>query len=85
MHILGEHYHVYNRGAHKAPIFNDPGDYSRFVSLLYLANTSKRLIFGQIQYILSTERPDTFVNIFAYCLIPNHFHLGLIEKGRAWN
>jgi putative transposase len=81
MHIVGEHYHTYNRGAHKAPIFNDPLDYNRFISLLYIANTSKRLVFKTIQSdIFSAPRPDTFVDIFAYCLMPNHIHLGLFEK-----
>ena len=81
MHIIGEHYHVYNRGAHKAPIFSDPSDYDRFWALLYIANTSKRLVFRLIQGdVFSIEKPDTLVNIFAYCLMPNHFHLGILEK-----
>ncbi|MDE2188458.1 MAG: transposase [Patescibacteria group bacterium] len=81
MHIIGERYHVYNRGAHKAAIFGDKNDYDRFVSLLYIANTSKKLMFARLYGdIFSVERPDTFVHIFAYCLMPNHFHLGLIEK-----
>ena len=76
MHVIGEHYHIYNRGAHKAPIFNDPSDYDRFVSLLYVANTSEKLVFSKIQEdVFSSERSDTLVNIFAYCLMPNHFHI----------
>jgi REP element-mobilizing transposase RayT len=46
-----------------------------------MANTSKKLVFRTIhEDIFSIERPNTFVYIFAYCLMPNHFHLGLIEK-----
>jgi putative transposase len=81
MQFIGEYYHVYNRGAHKAPIFTNESDYNRFVSLLYIANTSKRLHFGSIQEdIFSIEKPDSLVHIFTYCLMPNHFHLGLIQK-----
>ncbi|MDE2188777.1 MAG: transposase, partial [Patescibacteria group bacterium] len=28
----------------------------------------------------SLDRPNTLVDIYAYCLMPNHFHLGLFEK-----
>ncbi len=82
MHIIGERYHVYNRGAHKAPIFNDSGDYDRLMALLYIANTSKRLVFSRIKEgdIFSIERPDTLVGIFTYCLMPNHLHIGMVEK-----
>ena len=81
MQIIGEYYHIYNRGAHKAPIFSDPSDFDRFMALLYIANTSKRLVFRLLpENVFSIERPDTLVDIFVYCLMPNHFHIGMIEK-----
>jgi len=81
MHIPGEYYHVYNRGAHKAPIFNERGDYRRFISLLYLANNKKPLVLKLSKPdIFSTERSHQLVDISAYCLMPNHFHLALLEK-----
>ena len=81
MQVIGERYHVYNRGAHKAPIFNDPMDYDRFLCLLYLANSSKSFEFRTIESdIFQISRPSTLVDICAYCLMPNHFHLALHEK-----
>ncbi len=81
MHIQNEHYHIYNRGAHKAPIFLDGSDYWRFIALLYLANNTSKLSFKRMKpdQMFSCPRSD-LVNIFAYCLMPNHFHLGLVEK-----
>ena len=80
MHIIGEHYHVYNRGAHKAPIFNDKDDYVRFVSLLYTANDTRRCDLRNIkpQKMFIYER-TMIVDLFTYCLMPNHFHIGLRE------
>jgi REP element-mobilizing transposase RayT len=80
MHISGEYYHIYNRGAHKAPIFNDKSDYERFLALLYLANSEDKLSFNRTKpdQIFSCTRPN-LVGIFAYCLMPNHFHIGIIE------
>jgi putative transposase len=81
MQLIGEYYHIYNRGAHKVPIFSDPSDFDRFMALLYIANTSKRLVFRLLpENVFSIEKPDTLVNIFVYCLMPNHFHIGMIEK-----
>jgi putative transposase len=71
------YYHVYNRGAHKAPIFLDRGDYQRFLSLLYIANNTEPLKFTNliIDRIFYYPRKKTCVDIVAYCLMPNHFHL----------
>ena len=80
MHIIGEHYHVFNRGAHKAPIFNDRDDYVRFVSLLYAANNARRVDLHRIKpsNMFSHER-EMLSEPFSYCLMPNHFHIGLKE------
>ncbi len=81
MHIKDQHYHVYNRGAHKAPIFLDISDYRRFLALLYIGNDEKAIgrntinNFSWIPYL-----KNELVDIFAYCLMSNHFHLGLKEK-----
>jgi putative transposase len=77
-----EYYHVYNRGAHKAAIFNQKIDYERFLSLLYIANNSEPVRFYNlnINKIFSYERKTTLVDIVAYCLMPNHFHIALKER-----
>lgn len=78
-------YHLFNRGVERRPIFFTPRDYERFVSLLeyyrfhrvaksyshYLAlSLSDRAAFREV-----LEQKPTAVDILAYCLMPNHFHI----------
>lgn len=79
-----EFYHIYNRGTEKRKIFLTKRDYDRFVELLYLCN-SKEKVHLQIQKysskdIFNIPRNNTLIDINAYCLMPNHFHLLLHEK-----
>ena len=86
-----ETYHVFNRGAHKQPIFLDEFDHQRFQVLLYIANCIGPIDAGKIlqKYrgpsfadLFGLERSgDELVNVFAYSLLPNHFHLVLKQKG----
>ena len=64
--IENGHYHVYNRGVEKREIFMDSQDYSVFLNYLreYLDPT------GSDPHPLSTQ-----LNLLAFCLMPNHFHL----------
>ena len=81
MHIINEHYHVYNRGAHKAPIFLDGADYQRFLDLLYVANDKNHTTYNKYKPREMYIRPRVgLVDIKAYCLMPNHFHIALQEK-----
>ena len=65
------YYHVYNRGVAKQHIFLDDFDYQKFTSIL------KRHLDDKI--ILNTEgipyAKYKEVNLLAYCLMPNHFHM----------
>ena len=80
MHIINEHYHIYNRGAHKEPIFLDKSDYERFIALLLVANSEKPIKNRWSHHNTWSKVPESkLVHIFAYCLMPNHFHIGLIE------
>ena len=76
------HFHVYNRGAHKALIFNDSTDYRRFLNLLYLANNTRSFRYDYLnnERIYQHKREDTLVDIVAYCLMPNHFHILITER-----
>jgi putative transposase len=81
----GEYYHVYNRGVDKRNIFPVRNDYERFVALLYLCNNSGELNVPKDFSIskpgaFSSKRKETLVDINAYCLMPNHFHILLREK-----
>lgn len=84
---IDEWYHCYNRGVDKRTVFEDVGDYNRFLLLLYLGNGSVPLHIANlkdknIRAVLedtSIERGEPLVEIGAYTLIPNHFHLLLKE------
>ncbi len=76
-----EYFHIYNRGAHKADIFLDDADYRRFVSLLYVANNTEVVHLSNFDRsrdrneLFAISKPERLVDIGAYCLMPNHFHL----------
>ena len=73
----GEYYHCYNRGVNKEPIFRDTDDYAYFLSLF------KRYLSPEISRD-ATRRPypnyADEVDLVAYCLMPNHYHLLLYLK-----
>lgn len=79
----GEYYHVYNRGVDKRIIFSDEGDLDRFLLSLEEFNTIEPIgsIFEKFHSKkfgseTSKKDPETrLVEIVAYCLNPNHFHL----------
>lgn len=88
-----EFYHIYNRGTDKRIVFIDDHDYERFLILLFLCNDTKAVVVRDIlePYESSTsvvsssfwhehEREQTLVDIGAYCLMQNHFHLFIREK-----
>ncbi|MBI5798911.1 MAG: transposase [Candidatus Yonathbacteria bacterium] len=79
---IGEFYHAYNRGTDKRIIFNDKYDRQRFIHLLYLCNSERNIVYRDIiaEEIYQEERGSTIVDVGAYCLMPNHFHLLLHEK-----
>ena len=78
---VGEYYHVYNRGTDKRKIFLDKADHERFVKLLYVANSSKSVHLSNYQGFALLEIPkgNPIVNVGAWTLMPNHFHLLLKE------
>ncbi len=78
--IDSEYYHIYNRGSNKMNIFNDEEDYSRFIKLLYLCNSKKKInfrtdIFEKKIDIWEFDKGEPIVSIGAYTLMPNHFHI----------
>jgi len=84
-------YHIFNRGVEKRKIFMDEKDRFRFVhdlyefndenrvyNSLYLLKRNPKYIKVQPQYI-KKER-TLLVDILAFVLMPNHFHLILKQK-----
>jgi len=85
-----ETYHIFNRGANKQEIFHWPVDYDRFMLLLYISNTSENIHLSTLlrnkdqgrSLIEAYNRPidKALVDVLAYALMPNHFHLILKQK-----
>lgn len=77
-----EHYHIFSRGVEKRTIFSSHNDWERFLRLLYLCNGVRPIEIRNIDKndMFSYERGETLVDIGAYCLMTNHFHLLLREK-----
>jgi putative transposase len=67
-----QYYHLYNRGANKQIIFHEPSDYYYFLSL-FKRHLSAEQVFDR------SGRPfnkyNDQVELVAYCLMPNHFHV----------
>lgn len=68
----------------------DNSDYRRFQNLLYLANSTLPIHFDNIKprgrtspdiYLL--ERGNMLVEVCAYVLMPNHFHILVKEKAKG--
>ena len=75
---IEEYYHLYNRGVEKRLIFQDKQDYDHFLFLMFICNTIKSIILRDIGK--DFDRGETIVDIGAYCLMPNHFHILVREK-----
>ena len=81
---VGEFYHLYNRGNGKRKIFLSDNDYQRFICLLYATNGSEMIHLSNLRQwskqAWEQRRGKTLIDIGAYCLMPNHFHLLVKEK-----
>lgn len=74
----GSTYHVYDRGADKRLIFMDEPDRARFVRSLAAFNEIGRDARMSLSRHTSTAAPENpCVDVVAYCLMSNHFHLML--------
>ncbi len=84
---VGEFYHIYNRGIDRRKIFFSTGDRIHFQRLLYICNDStnyryrldriKKLSLHEIKKL---RNKNEYVDIVAYVMMDNHFHLLLKEK-----
>lgn len=79
-------YHIYNRGVDKRDISCNSKDSDRFIRDMLAFNTGQPIRLRDNRYTLQTQQKDSLdifsyddplVEIIAYCLNPNHFHLML--------
>ncbi|MCC6323270.1 transposase [Candidatus Nomurabacteria bacterium] len=86
--VEGEIYHIYNSGVDKRDIFIDDEDRIRFIHDLYefndknpAPNLNDYLVRSKIKNLevglpdMKRKPREVLVEILAYCLMDNHFHL----------
>lgn len=76
--VTGETYHIYNRGVDKRSIVEDAFDSERFLRSMIAFNTIQPVLSLRNVELYSGSTPvenEPLVEIVAYCLNPNHFHL----------
>lgn len=75
--VNGQIYHIFNRGSEKRIIFQSNRDRSRFLkSLQYYQLADPKPRFSKFSLSGKKElKNKKVVEIFCYCLMPNHFHL----------
>ena len=88
--VNGQYYHIFNRGVNKQPIFfvkrhyeraietikyyltaKPPLRYSKFICL---SKMNREILLKEISHL------EKQVDLIAYCLMPNHFHLLLKQN-----
>ncbi len=78
-------YHIFNRGTDKRKIFLTKNDYERFLINMKIFNDSD---VGQHHLDrFDTEHPELnkksahpLVDVLCFCLMPNHYHLLLLQR-----
>jgi len=91
------YYHIYNRGVEKRNVFLEKRDYERFLLSLVLLNDEERDLMirwrdfnkkyqhkAEFSEFLKLSFRRPLVEIIAYCLNPNHYHLilkQLVNRG----
>lgn len=76
--VENEFYHVYNRGVEKRDIFLDRDDIERFLMSIQVLNSIDPI--GSLYELSFKEKQlgdpvSKLVDVVAYCLNPNHYHL----------
>lgn len=79
--VLGEIYHVFNRGVDHRSTFEDDADRERFIRLLEHHRVPKAIAYSHLQRVRQRSIPPQelyahpLIEVLCLCLIPNHFHL----------
>jgi len=83
-----EWFHCYTRGVEGRVTFEMQRDYERFIESLYLCNSSLQVRRDDLKQTRGADiflhpRGNTLVDIGAYCLMPNHFHILLRARSEG--
>ena len=93
LYVENGYYHVYNRGVEKRTIFQDDQDYQVFLSYLkecllpITKITGKKPQGGSLRLqpweIKRKKNYSDSIQLLAYALMPNHFHLLIKQKSKT--
>lgn len=81
-------YHIYNRGVEKRKIFLDEQDYKVFLTCLkqYLSNPEtepkRQILQGLTLQYHPSKNYYGEIELLSFCLMPNHLHLLIKQKGK---
>lgn len=82
--MKGNYYHIYNRGVDKRIVFENHPDYVHFLELISSVNQLEAIgslyHYNQNKNEEIKEDSKKLVEIIAYSLLPNHFHLLVRES-----
>jgi putative transposase len=79
--MKGDIFHILNRGIEKGTIFHEIDDYKRFLLGLYKFNNQGfALNLSNKDWFINYPAQSKIVEILAWSLLPNHYHLLLQEK-----
>lgn len=97
-YIVGGIYHIFNRGMDRRDIFKSTADYLYFERCLITYLSPPEFLADRLQYSSKTLSPKQIndivirsgslknysksIDLLAYCIMPNHFHL-LIQQWSA--
>ena len=79
------YYHIFNRGVEKRNIFEDKQDYQIFKYYLFIYLLPLETVlakYPQLPLRLQARNLNGQVDLIAYCLMPNHFHLLLKQANK---
>ena len=79
------YYHIYNLGVEKRRIFEESQDYQKFLSYLNIYLTPVDTLRQEnplLRTNLINGNLSEQIEMIAFCLMPNHFHLLLKQKNK---
>src|SRR4030042_3583339 len=79
--VQNEVYHIFNRGVEKRNIFLNEKDYKHFRETLEYYQVPNNIKLSK-KSLLRPKRTtnQSLIEVFCYCLMPNHFHLLIRQK-----
>ncbi len=75
-----EIYHVYNRGVDKRTIFENDNDREKWLSNIIRLNDNHNHLYPSRRDRATKPSDTPLVDVLAFCLMPNHYHLLIRQK-----